>query len=903
MADVSIEFELDGGVSPSFSQDVSELGGQLGDVDEKASGIGERLGSIFGTAQTKIQDAAKDVPIFGGALSSLASGPMGLVVGGAAAIVGGLTALIDKQKETAVELGKTSVALGVSTDALQTLGQLEKDLSIDTGTFEGAIGDLNQKLGEFAIGASGPAKQALETLGINFEDIKDKTPEEQLLAVTGALAEIPDAATRARTGNELLGGSYAALTPLLTANKDEQAALFDEATRGITLNAEQIESYELLDRTISDITSSVKNGIGRALANLTPIIVEVIKQGKAFYEESLEPIFESLTEIWETVDDFVIPILSLLGKTLGIVAGTGLKNIALALGIVADLLTGDFSGAWNGVKRVVENTVNGVVGIINGFIDTINKIPGVNITPLETVKFTEAMDNVEKEASDAGTNVAASFAELETNAGASASGIQNNFDTAINNVQAKSDVLASDFDIDMMGMAQSGSAAATDISTTYDTSLGGIAAKTVGLLTDFDLNMMSMAQSGSTAATNISTTYDASLSDVQAKTDVLATDFDLNMMSMAQSGSTAATNISTTYDASLSDIAAKSDVLATDFDIDMMGMAQAAEATSRNIYGSFDAAWTAIAGGAADFVADLQYNMISMAGTAEASAEEIYGSYRRAWRDTSAEFREMRTDFDLDMIGMVQTTTTRTGEIFDDFDSTFDNITDSAGSFREAIHGTMLEIAHSAAVSGEEVYASFRGAFNKAETLTAAAVSNINASLDSIETPKVIEVVTIHSSQGDPNSASSRARNLERDRSAGHTIVSDLESLNNSFDADNTSYTPEFQDALREAQEKVDRGEADSISQVLQEEEEEKNALGYRTGGIVPARQGGTLIRVGEGGEDEAIIPLSALDRVIGSTQSGSGPTNLNITLRIGEYEFDDLFVQVNERTKRQGRI
>jgi hypothetical protein len=53
-----------------------------------------------------------------------------------------------------------------------------------------------------------------------------------------------------------------------------------------------------------------------------------------------------------------------------------------------------------------------------------------------------------------------------------------------------------------------------------------------------------------------------------------------------------------------------------------------------------------------------------------------------------------------------------------------------------------------------------------------------------------------------------------------------------------------------------------------------KESLNFATGGIVPARQGGTLATIGEAGQAEAIIPLSRLSEFIGG---GSGGNVYNI--------------------------
>ncbi len=96
--------------------------------------------------------------------------------------------------------------------------------------------------------------------------------------------------------------------------------------------------------TLGDLFDGAMNGpigkffefIGWALAELLAIFVKVMGTGIAAV----------LTAFIRLVDAAV-------------------KNVAAILGILGDLLTGDFAGAWEGAKQVVENTLGGMLAALD----------------------------------------------------------------------------------------------------------------------------------------------------------------------------------------------------------------------------------------------------------------------------------------------------------------------------------------------------------------------------------------------------------------------------------------------------------------------------------------------------------------------------------------------------------
>lgn len=125
-----------------------------------------------------------------------------------------------------------------------------------------------------------------------------------------------------------------------------------------------------------------------------------------------------------------------------------LFRIALAVGVVIAALykmiqaAGGVKNAMGDMKvsvlTILQNMINGAIGIINDFISLLNKIPGVNIDLIEQVTFatTAAAENeAAKQARADALNQTAALSKTYANAKAEAA-------------QAKSDVGATDWNVD-----------------------------------------------------------------------------------------------------------------------------------------------------------------------------------------------------------------------------------------------------------------------------------------------------------------------------------------------------------------------------------------------------------------------------------------------------------------------
>ena len=127
---------------------------------------------------------------------------------------------------------------------------------------------------------------------------------------------------------------------------------------------------------IQAVAEIITQRLGASISNLTNIVGTVL--------EFFTNVFKNIRTMFNGVIDFITGVFTGNWKK----AWKGVQEI--------------FSGIWNSIKSVAELVVNGILDIVNGFINGINSVfgwLGVQIEPLKHVDFTA--DDAEDQAAEA----------------------------------------------------------------------------------------------------------------------------------------------------------------------------------------------------------------------------------------------------------------------------------------------------------------------------------------------------------------------------------------------------------------------------------------------------------------------------------------------------------------------
>ena len=172
------------------------------------------LATGLAKAQKNIQNFGKDVTTnitdkLAGAFSGAAV--LGGIGAAAAAVVGFGKSILDFSGN----LSDSSDALGITTEALQGLNAAFLAGGSNAETTQKGLITLTRSLQDIATTADGPARKALDTLGISFESIAGLTADKALYVIADAMKNASDHGAALDAAMTLLGKAGSKMAPAL----------------------------------------------------------------------------------------------------------------------------------------------------------------------------------------------------------------------------------------------------------------------------------------------------------------------------------------------------------------------------------------------------------------------------------------------------------------------------------------------------------------------------------------------------------------------------------------------------------------------------------------------------------------------------------------------------------------
>ena len=264
-------------------------------TEQKAGGLGGKLGSLIGTAAKVGAGIVAGVGIAGAAMLGLAN----------------------KTAETADYIDKLSERTGINREELQRWKYAADQSGADIGKLEVGIKKLSDTMDEASNGSEKNV-EAFAKLGISMEDLKNKSQEQIFDEVMNALAEMPKGAERNALGNDLLGKSYTELMPLLNAGADGMAELKNRADElGLVMSEDAVKAGVKFGDTWADLKDAFGAVFTHLGTELIPIfqaladwILQYMPQIKEFTHTAFDVIRAIVTTVYEIFRDWILPIFS-----------------------------------------------------------------------------------------------------------------------------------------------------------------------------------------------------------------------------------------------------------------------------------------------------------------------------------------------------------------------------------------------------------------------------------------------------------------------------------------------------------------------------------------------------------------------------------------------------------------
>ena len=234
-------------------------------------------------------------------LGAVKSG-LGLLVSGAVRAGESLTEIISKTVETASALNDTSIALGVTTDAIQELGYAAQ---LNGSSVEGMSDGLRKLSINMQAAASGSEEtaQTFRRLGVQItEGGKLRAADAVLADIADKFKAMPSGARRVAAAVDLFGKSGASLIPTLAEGSAKLAELRQEARDlGIVLDKNTIsagdelgDSWDRLKAAADGLRYSIGGPLLEGIRESVDAMVEWVKANRQLIAQRMRGLIRGL---------------------------------------------------------------------------------------------------------------------------------------------------------------------------------------------------------------------------------------------------------------------------------------------------------------------------------------------------------------------------------------------------------------------------------------------------------------------------------------------------------------------------------------------------------------------------------------------------------------------------------
>lgn len=240
----------------------------------------------------------------------------------AAAAIGAPLVLAAKGFASAGDkLDKMSKRTGIAVEELSRLQYAAEQSGTDIDQLSQAMFRATRRIGN-AITETGPAKRALDELGLSASRLASMAPADQFEVLVDALGGVGNEARRSQLGFEIFGDNWRQLQPLINQGSENIRKLKSEADAlGLTMSSDAAASAAALSDAMNSVTNQVKMAVVQIGGALAPSITEMVN--------ATTPIIANVIE-WVKANGEFIQTGAKVAATLGAIS-VAMKGLSIAI--------------------------------------------------------------------------------------------------------------------------------------------------------------------------------------------------------------------------------------------------------------------------------------------------------------------------------------------------------------------------------------------------------------------------------------------------------------------------------------------------------------------------------------------------------------------------------------------
>lgn len=320
-----------------------------------------------------------------------AAGLLGVAAGAAGAAL--IAGLVNSGRLAIDQQAKLATALGGTIGGLRALDMAAGDAGVSSEELNSEIVKLNQRMGE-AIRNGGASKKVFDQLGVSADYLATLDVDERMAVISDRMRELNVSSSEAASMMRDLGIRNENLVTMMRQGGDAIRAQAQEV-RDLGLNlsmvdAAQVEAANDSLGIFGDVLTGIKDRLAVAAAPYITALSEKFREA-AIDSEGFKGEIEAV----------INTIMKGFGKAADVIQGLrvvfkGVQLVAQGFG-AAVLSIVNFS--WSAIAKFID----GIIWGVNKAIGALNKLPKVDIAPVDTVsdsEFMKALDGMAESARD-----------------------------------------------------------------------------------------------------------------------------------------------------------------------------------------------------------------------------------------------------------------------------------------------------------------------------------------------------------------------------------------------------------------------------------------------------------------------------------------------------------------------
>jgi hypothetical protein len=265
---------------------------------------------------------------------------VGMTAAGAA-ISGTLGMAVNKWASYGDQIGKMAKRTGLGSDELSKLAFAAGQTGTSVESVEVGIRRMAKGLTDANTKGTGPAKDAMDALGLSLDTFEGKNPSEAFAIFAEAIRQVPDPLQKSAFAQDIFGKSGTALLPLIAEGSAGLKAYGEEATKlGIVMDDKATAKAELFVDTMDELKRTFQGVmivIGPMIADNMIPLAENIKSlviSVSEWAKENQPLVGGLIKAAAALGGFLTVLGPIVIAMPGLVATVGvLKGAAGFIGL------------------------------------------------------------------------------------------------------------------------------------------------------------------------------------------------------------------------------------------------------------------------------------------------------------------------------------------------------------------------------------------------------------------------------------------------------------------------------------------------------------------------------------------------------------------------------------------